>query len=190
MIKAVLAVRYCSAATGQRRAVLLALATYSNEDGDDAFPKWETLEHDSGASRPTVHRAISDALKREEIVCTGERKSKTKVYSFAPIVHSLTLRRSHPETPIVSENGGIVSPRDPHSLTLRPDQAVIKQLSSRDRKEVSPSQDLDPSKNNGSPTRFETEQELLSLIAKNEAVPTEGTERAIQELRVKLNGKV
>lgn len=215
MIKAVLAVRH-SQAVGPRRAVLLALATYTDQDGNNAFPKWETLVADSGASRPTVHRAIKDALKFGEIECTGQRKSKTQIYSFAPLIrHSLTLRRSHPETPIVSEDQGIVSPGDSHSLTLRPDQAVsVKEQKKnknipRDARLVgNPGLSRSGISNNGKAKHVDAaqikaaqerhareerqrrEDELAILLTQQASKPSERTARAIDEMRAQLDSKL
>lgn len=191
MIKAVLAVRQ-SKATGPRRAVLLALATYADEDGNNAFPKWETLARDSGLSRRTVASAIREALKAGEIECTGQRKSKTKVYSFAPLIHSAP---SAPSPAGCTSGTLIVQDMHSHGAPGAPDQAVIKQRTEKQKnpRDVGPASDtglsvLDASKNNGGPTRFEREQELRYLEAKNDAAPTTGTEAQISEVRASLNG--
>lgn len=196
MIKAVLAVRQ-SEATGPRRAVLLALATYADEDGNNAFPKWETLARDSGLSRRTIASAIREALKAGEIECTGQRKSKTKVYSFAPLIHSAP---SAPSPAGCTSGTLIVQDMHSHGAPGAPDQAVIKQGTGKEQqqknpRDVGPASNtglsvLDASKNNGGPTRFEREQELRYLIAKNDAAPTAGTEAQISEVRASLNGAI
>lgn len=194
MISAVKAVRaHSRASTPARLAVLLILASYADKDGENAFPSWDTLQEQSKASRDTVASALREAVENGEVVCTGQRPKKTKIYSFYPIIHSPTigLQQSDDQT-------AIVRPADSRSPTSRLDQAVTSKEKAKNKKnprDVGPASDtglsvLDASKNNGGPTRFEREQELRYLIAKNDAAPTAGTEAQISEVRASLNGAV
>jgi hypothetical protein len=204
VIKAVLAVRNHSQATGPRRAVLAVLATYADQDGNNAFPKWETLAEQSGVCRRTVANAIKEALKAGEIECTGQRKSKTKIYSFAPLIHSAPSAPCTQCTPIVH-------PLHPDGAPSAPDQAVIKQEQKRNKNiprnatlagNTGPSV-LDASKNNGKAPvdtqevqvaqkrhrkeeRQRLESEISILSTQQKRKPSERTERAIQELRAQL----
>lgn len=209
-----LAVRQ-SKLTGPRRAVLAILATYTDQDGNNAFPKWATLARESGASRRTVSRAIREALEAGEIECTGERKSKTKIYSFAPLIHSATLAPCQPDTPRVPQEQGIVPPWHSHGVTLAPDQVVIKQGTRKEQKNPrdvgavgnTSLQGLDSSKSNGNGKAPVDEKEIQAakeridreeregleaehaiLLTQQEKKPNERTKRAIEELRAQLDG--
>lgn len=207
MNKAIVAVRESSrASTPARFAVLLTLATYSDKDGNEAFPKWDTLMKKTGAGRELVGAAIREAIKNGEIKCTGQRKSKTKIYSFAPIIHSSM-------TELSTNHSSAIEPRQfghrtKDSSVIEPDQAVDqasnkkKKNSPRDARLVGDTGlSRSGSSNNGKAKhvdakerakeeRFELEQELASLTAKQSIAPTTGTETRIEEVRAQLTSKV
>jgi len=86
LIPAIIAVRHSKAKKASRRAVLYALASHADENGNNAFPKYDTLQLEAGAGRETVAGAIKEALENEEIVATGKRPGGTIIYSFAPLI--------------------------------------------------------------------------------------------------------
>ncbi|MBS1889406.1 MAG: helix-turn-helix domain-containing protein [Actinobacteria bacterium] len=87
MISAVRAVRDHSSATkGSHQAVLLALASFADKDGKNAFPSYDTLQAAARCGRARVAAALKEAEENADIECTGKRRSGTRIYSFATLI--------------------------------------------------------------------------------------------------------
>ena len=85
--------------TSMERLVLLALASFTDSAGANAYPSLATLASMACCNRSTVHRAIKSLTARQLIQATGKGRKGTIRYKV-----SVPLQRqgSHHATPRVS----------------------------------------------------------------------------------------
>ena len=83
------------AVTAAQRLVLLALASFTDKNGSNAYPSQSTLASMACCNRSTVHRAIKSLIARQLIQPTGKGRKGTIRYKVnVPMqrqgVHSAT----------------------------------------------------------------------------------------------------
>jgi hypothetical protein len=85
--------------TSSQRLVLLALASFTDSTGANAYPSLQTLASMACCNRSTVHRAIKSLIARQLIQATGKGRKGTIRYRV-----NVPLQRqgSHHATPSVS----------------------------------------------------------------------------------------
>ena len=66
--------------TSMQRLVLLALASFTDKNGSNAYPSLATLASMACCNRSTVHRSIKALLKRQLIQATGKGRKGTIRY--------------------------------------------------------------------------------------------------------------
>ena len=66
--------------TAAQRLVLLALASFTDKNGSNAYPSLATLASMACCNRSTVHRSIKALLKRQLIQATGKGRKGTIRY--------------------------------------------------------------------------------------------------------------
>ncbi len=66
--------------TASQRLVLLALASFTDKNGSNAYPSLATLAKMCSCDRSTVHRAIKSLVKRQLIEPTGKARKGTIRY--------------------------------------------------------------------------------------------------------------
>lgn len=66
------------------KLILLALANYSNDDGENIYPSLTTLSKISGLTRPAVISNLKKLIAAGIITKTGERNSGTIMYKINP----------------------------------------------------------------------------------------------------------
>lgn len=201
-LTAINAVLEHSPTTGTVRLLELVLASHVNEErlierGEArAWPSQRRLAKLCNCSRRSIQERLDGLVGMGCITDTGERRGRRVVVwellvpEWTDIPTSRTKEGSGRTYQPVMD--GFAQRLDGHTSTEQEEGTRKEKKEKKNPRDVGPVGDtslqgLDSSKSNGKPTRFESEQELRSLIAKNEAVPTVGTERAIQELRAQLN---
>jgi DNA-binding transcriptional MocR family regulator len=85
--------------TAAQRLVLLALASFTDKNGSNAYPSLATLASMACCNRSTVHRSIKSLIARQLIQATGKGRKGTIRYRV-----NVPLQRqgSHHATPSVS----------------------------------------------------------------------------------------
>jgi DNA-binding transcriptional MocR family regulator len=85
--------------TAAQRLVLLALASFTDKNGSNAYPSLATLASMACCNRSTVHRAIKSLIARQLIQATGKGRKGTIRYRV-----NVPMQRqgSHHATPSVS----------------------------------------------------------------------------------------
>jgi hypothetical protein len=66
-------IRKSRAASGSAKAILIAMATYAEDDGTDIFPAMNNLADDAGISERTAYRAVDELLELGLINDTGNK---------------------------------------------------------------------------------------------------------------------
>ena len=66
--------------TASQRLVLLALASFTDKNGSNAYPSLATLASMACCNRSTVHRAIKSLIARQLIQATGKGRKGTIRY--------------------------------------------------------------------------------------------------------------
>jgi DNA-binding transcriptional MocR family regulator len=84
--------------TSMQRLVLLALASFTDKNGSNAYPSLQTLASMACCNRSTVHRAIKSLIARQLIQPTGKGRKGTIRYRV-----NVPMQRqgSHHATPSV-----------------------------------------------------------------------------------------
>ena len=81
--------------TASQRLVLLALASFTDKNGSNAYPSLATLAKMCSCNRSTVHRAIKSLIARQLIQRTGKARKGTIRYRVnvpmqRQVLHSAT----------------------------------------------------------------------------------------------------
>ena len=85
--------------TAAQRLVLLALASFTDKTGSNAYPSLATLASMACCNRSTVHRAIKSLIARQLIQATGKGRKGTIRYKVNVPMQQRVL---HSATPSVS----------------------------------------------------------------------------------------
>ena len=90
--------------TASQRLVLLALASFTDSAGANAYPSLATLASMACCNRSTVHRAIKSLIDRQLIQVTGKGRKGTIRYKVNVPMQRQGLRHATPSVGAVQHN--------------------------------------------------------------------------------------
>jgi hypothetical protein len=90
--------------TASQRLVLLALASFTDQNGGNAYPSLATLASMACCDRSTVHRSIKALVKRQLIEPTGKGRKGTIRYTVNVPMQRQGLHHATPSVGTVQHN--------------------------------------------------------------------------------------
>jgi DNA-binding transcriptional MocR family regulator len=94
--------------TSMERLVLLALASFTDQNGGNAYPSQSTLARMACCSRSTVKRALASLIARELIIATG--KGRKGAIRYRVSMNHVEAHSEPATRPTVSHNPSKVIP--------------------------------------------------------------------------------